>query len=348
MALAGLPGIEKLVDDILVKAATKEELLERTEKVIKRCQETNITLNSKKIQIGQSVKFGGHIITSEGSSPDPDKVRAIKDFPTPTNVTDVRSFMGLSNQFMDYLPDLKQNLEPIKDLLKKQNAFLWTSDHAKAMEQVKTLITEESSLARFDPNKHLVLITDASKKGLGYVLLQTDNEPEVEEDPRADRKAKYTVKEMPKGQLIACGSRFLSPAEANYAIIEDELLAVQWAVQKLRMYLAGAQFTVITDHAPLTSILNGKNHDAIYNQRIQRISSKLIGYQFKLLYCRGKDNHIADALSRYPIFDPEEDDTKDVLACTVVARRATEVKEEKVQSDLAMEVLMRYAEADQD
>ena len=119
MALTGLPGIEKLVDDILVMGATKEELLERTEKVIKRCQEHNITLNSQKIQIGQSVKFGGHIITSEGSSPDPDKVRAIKDFPTPTNVTDVRSFMGLSNQFMDYLPDLKQNLEPIKDLLKK-------------------------------------------------------------------------------------------------------------------------------------------------------------------------------------------------------------------------------------
>ena len=84
MALTGLPGIEKLVDDILVMGATKEELLERTEKVIKRCQEHNITLNSQKIQVGQSVKFGGHIITSEGSSPDPDKVRAIKEFPIPT------------------------------------------------------------------------------------------------------------------------------------------------------------------------------------------------------------------------------------------------------------------------
>merc|ERR1711997_250878 len=223
------------------------------------------------------------------------------------------------------------------------NAFLWTSTHAQAMERVKTLITEDSSLARFDPDKPIVLVTDASKKGLGYVLLQTETEPEIEDDPRAEQKAKYTGKKMPKGQLIACGSRFLSPAEANYAIIEAELLAVQWAVQKLRMYLAGAQFTVITDHAPLTSILNGKNHDAIYNQRIQRISSKLIGYQFRLLYCRGKDNHIADALSRYPIFDPEEEDTKDILA-----RRSTEAKEEKVQTDLAMEVLKKYAEADQD
>ena len=113
----------------------------------------------------------------------------------------------------------------------------------------------------------------------------------------ADQKAKFMVKKMPTGRLIACGSRFLSPAEYNYAIIECELLAVQWAIHKLRMYLTGARFTVITDHAPLTSILNGKNHDAIHNQRVQRISAKLIGFQFKLLWCRGKTNHIADALS---------------------------------------------------
>ena len=94
MALTGLPGMEKLVDDILIMGATKKELVERMEKVIKRCQEHKITLNDKKIQVGQSVKFGGHVITSEGSSPDPDKVRAIKDFPKPTNVTDVRSFLG--------------------------------------------------------------------------------------------------------------------------------------------------------------------------------------------------------------------------------------------------------------
>ena len=75
----------------------------------------------------------------------------------------------------------------------------------------------------------------------------------------------------------------MSKAEENYAIVEKELLAVQWAVEKARMYLAGSQFTAITDHAPLISILNGKNHDAIMNQRIQRISAKLIGYQFRLL-----------------------------------------------------------------
>ena len=80
--------IKKLVDDILIMGENKEELLERMEKLINHCHEQRITLNDRKIQVGQSVKFGGHIITNEGSSPDPEKVQAIKDFPTPTNVTD--------------------------------------------------------------------------------------------------------------------------------------------------------------------------------------------------------------------------------------------------------------------
>ena len=148
---------------------------------------------------------------------------------------------------------------------------------------------------------------------------------------------------MPTRKLICCGSRFLSKAEENYAIVEKELLAVQWAVEKARMYLAGSQFTAITDHAPLISILNGKNHDAIMNQRIQRISAKLIGYQFRLLWCKGKTNHVADALSRYPVFQPEPEDCKDVLACTVLARRATEPQE-----DLAMDMIKEYAKEDEE
>ena len=136
-----------------------------------------------------------------------------------------------------------------------------------------------------DPAKPIVLITDASKKGLGYVLLQTDEWPETSDNASAinEMVAKHTVKKMPKGKLVCCGSRFLSAAEQNYAVIEIELLGVQWAVQKCRMYLAGTPFTIITDHQPLVSILNGKNIDAVQNLRIQWIMAKLIGYQFKLL-----------------------------------------------------------------
>ena len=83
-------------------------------------------------------------------------------------------------------------------------------------------------------------------------------------------------------RLITCGSRFLNDAEKNYAVVELELLAIQWAVQKCRLYLAGSHFTVVTDHQPLIGIMNGKNLDAINNARIHRLMSKLLGYSFRV------------------------------------------------------------------
>ena len=116
------------------------------------------------------------------------------------------------------------------------------------------------------------------------------------------------------------------------------------------MYLAGTNFTVITDHQPLTGILNGKNLDAMSNVRIHRIVSKMIGYQFRLLWTPGKVNHIADALSRCPVFKPEPEDDQDVLACSVVlARSATLTTQEEATEDKidpAIKRLIRYAKED--
>ena len=101
-------------------------------------------------------------------------------------------------------------------------------------------------------------------------------------------------------------SRFLNDAEKNYAVVELELLAIQWAVQKCRLYVAGSNFTIITDHQPLIGIMNGKNLDAINNARIHRLMSKLLGYTFKVEWIAGKNHCIADALSRSPVFGAED------------------------------------------
>ena len=90
------------------------------------------------------------------------------------------------------------------------------------------------------------------------------------------------------------GSRFLSPAEKNYAVVELELLAIQWAVGKCRLYLAGTDFTVVTDHQPLLGILNRKNLDVINNVRIQRLMAKLLGYSFKVEWVPGKNLRTSD------------------------------------------------------
>ena len=101
-ALAGIPGLFKLVDDILVQGHTKKELVKRVKAVFHRCLENQITLSSSKHQVGQNIKFASHVITDQGTKPDPDMVASIKDYPEPANLTDLQSFMGLANQFGGY------------------------------------------------------------------------------------------------------------------------------------------------------------------------------------------------------------------------------------------------------
>jgi hypothetical protein len=182
--------------------------------------------------------------------------------------------MGLINRFTDSAPDLKHAMVPWQGLLKKGNVFVWGEHHDKALTTVKEIITnpEGPILRHFDPSLPIQLLTDTS--GLGYSLVQTKGTSKVP-------------------LLIMAGSRFLSAAEKNYAVVELELLVIQWAVQKCRMYLAGAQFTVITDHQPLLGIMNGKNLDAINNIRIKRLMAKLLGFSYKVEWIAGKNHVIA-------------------------------------------------------
>jgi hypothetical protein len=262
------------------------------------CQEWGITLSKDKYQFGPVVSFARYIVNKEGTRHDPRLVDAINQFPPPTNLTDLRSLMGLINRFTDSALDLKYAMVPWQGLLKKGNAFVWAELHDKALTTVKGIITnpEGSILRHFEPDLPIQLLTDASRKGIGYSLVQMKKPCKV---PR----------------LIMAASRFLSGGEKNYVAVELELLAIQWVVQKCRMYLAGAQFTVVTDHQPLLGIMSGKNLDAINNVRIQRLMAKLLGFSYKVEWIARKNHVIADALSRAPVFAAE--DHEDIIICKV-------------------------------
>ena len=148
-------------------------------------------------------------------------------------------------------------------------------------------------MAQFDPKLPVILITDASRLGLGYILTQEND-----------------LNEM---KLIMCRSRFLTDVESNYAVIELECMAIQWAILKCQNYLLGMNFTVKTDHKPLLGVINGKDINAVNNLRLQRILSKLLGFQFKVEYVPSKLNIIADALSRSLVFQPDVQEKEDVL-----------------------------------
>ena len=171
----------------------------------------------------------------------PDLVAAISNFPAPKDITNLRSLIGLVNRFNDQNPDLKHAMAPWQLLLKKSNKFIWVEVHERALDKVKEIITNPVGpiLRHFDSTLPIRLLTDASRSSFSFCLVQEDTE----------KKAPL---------LIMASSRFLSPAEKNYAVIELELLAIQWATEKCPLYLAGADFTIVTDHQLLLRVLNRK------------------------------------------------------------------------------------------
>jgi transposase InsO family protein len=296
LALQGLEGCKKLVDDILVQAPTEEILHSRLRAVLDRCRQHGISISNRKLQIGQEVKFAGYIVSADGVYPDPEKLEAIRSFKVPNDLTSLRSFLGLANQLGHFLPDLAHATRKMRTLLKKGIAYVWLPDHEKEFAAAKDLIMSSAVVKYFDPGFETALLTDASRlNGLGYALVQTGQDGRF--------------------RLIKCGSCALTPTQSRYATIELECLAVEYAVRKCQFYLKGMNkpFKVITDHKPLVGIFGKLLHE-VENPRLQRMRGKLdgAGYVFNVEWQAGKDHQIADALSRAPVFDPEDDGDGDV------------------------------------
>ena len=232
-----------------------------------------MTLNSEKCEFAQpSVKFLGHVIDGQGIQPDPNKVSAIQQFSTPTNVSDVRRFLGMVNQFSPNLADLTQ---PMRELLVKENA--WISDEAQKR-CVKKALATSLVLALFDPNLETV---DASCYGLGAVLLQRQ----------------FTGNLQP----VVYISR---STERRYAQIESEALAFTWACERLADYLVGMEFHIQTDHKPLVPLFSSKHLEEL-PLRVQRFRMRMM---FSIGHVPGKDLVIADALSQAPVSTPTTTD----------------------------------------
>lgn len=289
-ALAGILNLAKVVDDIIIWDEDLDTHLQRIKDVLNRCRTHGITLNADKMHIASScVSFCGYTVSEAGIAANTDKIKAITDFPTPTNITDLRSFMGLVNQLAEFTPDIASTAQVLRPLMSPKSSFNWTADHNAAFLKTKKALAEPPILAHFDHTLPTVLQTDASRlHGIGYALLQ-------------EHEGIW--------RLVQCGSRFLADVESRYSTIELEMLAVVWAMKKCKYYLLGLpQFSHITDHKPLIPLLNSYTLDCIENPRLQRLREKISGYVFTSKWRKGKDLCIPDALSRAPVDTPKEDD----------------------------------------
>ena len=260
-AFTGLPRFRRVVDDIVIYDENIPQYTQHVRQFLQRCEDKRITLNTSKWKFAQpTVNFAGFCLSSAGYRIDPSITQAIANFSTPANRTDLRSFIGLVNQLSTSTSTVANLLSPLRPLLRTKNEFTWSDEFETVFQTIKASLISAPTLSYFDLSKPTRLCTDASRRGLGFVLQQKTGDT---------------------WSLIQAGSRFLSDAETRYAVIELELLAVSWAISKCHVFLAGLpHFTVITDHHPLVPILNNHQLDEIDNPRLQRLKAKMMGYNF--------------------------------------------------------------------
>ena len=230
--LAGLGGDRPFcsvyIDDVIVFSSTVEEHLDHLLQVFERLRKIGLKLHPRKCSFTRpEVLYLGHIISSAGISPNPEKVKAVQDFRVPTNVRAVREFLGIAGYYRRFIPNFAKIAGSLHALTRQQVPFVWTLQCQQAFERLKELLVSPPVLAYPCFSRPFVLHTDASGQGLGAVLEQ----------------------EQEDGQLhpVAYASRTLSKHESRYGITDLEALGVVWSAKHFRAYLLGHTCVVYTD-----------------------------------------------------------------------------------------------------
>jgi ribosomal protein L44E len=293
--LAGLERLVRCVDDSLL-FDDDNKLRKHWWRVIDFMEvagNAGVVLNPEKFQFAQkTVDFAGFRINSDTVEPLPKYLDAIREYPTPVNITDIRSFFGLVNQVSHYA-QLRDLMEPLRKFLSPKVKFEWNANLDEIFAKSKAQIVEaiKNGVQIFDPSRSTALMTDWSKTGIGFWLLQKHCICEGTSPSCCQDGWKITL----------AGSRFLSSAEMNYAPVEGEALAVAWSLEQTRFFTMGCDdLVVVVDHKPLVKLLGDRRLDEISNPRLFRIKQRTLMWNFKMKYQPGKANHVADAISRHP------------------------------------------------
>ena len=294
--LRGIPQVLCYLDDILITGRNDAEHLCNLEEVLHRLMVNGVTVRREKCYfLRESVEYLGHVIDAHGLHTAPNKLKAIVDAPQPLNIKELRSFLGLLNYYGSFIPHLSSLLHPLHKLLKQDVTWEWTEQCAQAFAEAKASLASNNVLIHFDPALPISLATDASAYGLGAVVSHT----------------------MPDGRErpVAFASRTMTATEKNYSQLEKEALAIVFGVKKFHQYLYGRQFSLLTDHKPLTTILGPKTGiPTLAAARLQRWAICLSAYSFVIGYRGTGDHSNADGLSRLPLSDVNTSDVPDVAS----------------------------------
>ena len=278
--LADLEGQFNVSDDLFVHGETYEQHWERLLKVLKRLEDSGLTLNEDKCQFcKEELDFFGFHFSKDGISLAEPKYRALINAETPKSVGELRSLLGLAQYCERSTPNLAATINPLRQLTKKKAAWEWTEIHDKALKDYKESILK-SAMAYFNKNWKTQIFVDASQKGLGLVFAQ------------------YDPNDSTNRSIVEFKSRTLTEVESRYSQVELEALAVVWACEKLHYYLYNHPFEIVTDNKAIELIYG--NPRSKQKGRIERWGLRLRPYDFTIVHKPGNDN-IADYLSRNPV-----------------------------------------------
>ena len=276
----GLEFVFVYIDDILIASDDAETHMDHLRQLFQRFQEYGLVINTSKCQFGQdSIDFLGHHITPTGIVPLPDKVKVISQYPQPTTVKGLQEFVGMINFYHRFIPGAARMMSPLYTALAgNPKTLIWSDVMSKAFDATKKALAEATLLSHPHHGAPLSITTDASDLAIGAFLQQFVNN---------------------SWEPLAYFSKKLQPSETKYSAFDRELLALYLGIKHFRIFLEGRQFTAFTDHKPLTFCMS-KSSDT-WTSRQQRHLSYISEFTTDIQHIQGKDNFVADSLSRTTI-----------------------------------------------
>ena len=286
-----IPNVCAYLDDILITGKSDEEHLRTLERVLTRLKLAGFTLKKEKCKfLADSVEYLGFSVDKDGLHTLDHKLRAVREAPAPQNAAELKSYLGMVTHFSRFVNNAATILAPLHRLLHKDQPWRWSQVEQDSFEVIKAALGSTKMLVHYDPEKPLIIKCDASPYGVGAVLLH--RMPSGEEKP------------------IAFASRTLTQAEKNYAQLDKEALAIMFGVKRFHLYVFGRHFEILTDHKPLLGLLGeDKGIQPMSSPRMQRWALTLTGYSYTMKFIPGRENTVADALSRLPLAQDRDNGT---------------------------------------
>uniref|UniRef100_A0A803JFV2 Gypsy retrotransposon integrase-like protein 1 n=1 Tax=Xenopus tropicalis TaxID=8364 RepID=A0A803JFV2_XENTR len=293
IVLADLQGTACLVylDDIIVIGRTWDEHLQRLSCVLQKLKEAKLKVKPSKCKLFcEKVRYLGHVISSAGVEPDPEKVTTITQWPVPQNIKELRSFLGLASYYRKFIEGFAHIADPLHKLAEKGAKFIWSKACGDAFLELKRRLLSAPIMAYPDPQLPFILDTDASETGIGAVLSQIQDGHE---------------------RVISYASRALTKPERKYATTRKELLAVVIFTRYYRHYLLGRHFTVRTDHNSLKWLHTFHEPEGQLARWLEQLSM----FDYVVEHRAGRHHQNADALSRRP-YSETQSSTSEPPSCS--------------------------------